>query len=429
MTIWFVIKLGIARYKNLISEMEELIKTGFRIACSYTEEETQTLVVLEVEGINEKFSAYGNTKSAAKNAAASLAEKHISTNNIIVSQLYTDQLSKIKQPDTETEETPNQMLKRLYPDVEANYETLCTLQVGEQEFEGRGESRGIARVRASANALETLNGMSFDMDKYVNIVKKETKDSKDIEKHPASALHEEVGQKAVFTFEEENQPNSDWKLFKCNVSIEDKLFTGTAANKRLAKYNAALTALNGLGLTKKFKLMAPPVENIPLFLNTGFKRRTELPTSGGRWPSPKRGRGTEVRGSSNYGGRQSHNANKFESTVNRDRGRGRRNFSTRGGPRMRGVGDFSTAAYPPQEDSYGMQEPGYGPSREPYLSFSEFPSGLESYNQSYTGYNSRFDSSPSTAQQARGHYFPQRGEQGFGAYPNTDPTYSHQYDY
>ena len=422
--------------------MEELIKSGCRVSSSLTEEESQTLAVLEVEGINQSFSAYGSTKSAAKNAAASLAQKHISNNDIIVSQLYSDELSKIQVP--KDEETPNQILKRLYPDVEAHFETLCILQVGEQEFEGRGESRGMAKLRASASALETLNGMNFDMDKYVGIVKKETRESKDVEKHPASALHEVVGHKAIFTFEEENQPNSEWKTFKCNVSIDDKLFSGSAANKRLAKYNAAMTALNGLGLSKKFKLMAPPVENVPLF-NPGLKRRTELPFSG-RWPSPKRGRGEEVGRGSNFnsrfsGQRPSLNDNKFEPTVYRERGRGRdhgrMNFDTRRGPRVRGrgqgAGEFSTAPYSPQEDSYGVQEePGYGPPREPYLGYSEY-SGMEGYDQGYNpDYSPGFkaSTSPSTpTHQARGRYFQQqRGGQGFGAYPNTDIMY-HHYNY
>ena len=411
--------------------MDELTNIGFKVACSFTEEKGQTLAVVDVKGINQTFSAYGSTNLAAKNAAANLALKYINNNKIIGSQLYSD-LSKIQ--GIENEENPNQVLKRLYPEGETHFETVCTIRVGEEEFEGRGESRGTARMIASANALESLNGMSFDMDKYTEVIKKETKDIMDIEKHPASALHEVVGQKAVFTFDEDNQSSSDWKIFKCNVRIDEKLFTGSAANKRLAKYNAALTALNGLGLSKKFKLMAPPVENIPLY-NTGFKRRTERFMGASPWQGTKRGRGGGFGRGSNYEYQTpSYNDNNLEPSVYRDRGRERGRMSTRRGPRVRGrgqgMGEFSTPPFPPQEDTYGIQEPGYGPPREPYLSYSEYP-GAESYNQGPApDYSQGFEPSTSAPmRQARGGYFPQKmGVQGFGAYSNTDPMY-HQYDY
>ncbi|KAI6650631.1 hypothetical protein LOD99_7681 [Oopsacas minuta] len=427
--------------------MDELIRKGFKAKSTFKEENHQFLAVLEIEGINESFSTYSNTRLAAKNAAANLAQQHITNNNLIASQLYANNnvFKSEASVDVAKEEAPNQMFRRLYPDVEAVFESVCIIRMGENEFQGRGESRGLARVRATASALETLNGVTFDLEKYVTIVKKEVKDSKATEKHPASALHEVVGHNAVFTFEEEITPGSEWKTFICNVCIDDKLFSGKAANKRLAKYNAALTALNGLGLTKRFRLMPPPVDNTPLHSDTGIKRRGDQLTGAGRFDTLKRGRGgpggLAARG--RRGGSISSlsfdqrlnisTPQKFDRGRERLRGRWRASSSSRGGPssssrggpsyrgREQAVGDYSTASFLP----HVMQEPGYGASLDPYPGYTDYSSGMQSYNQDYEpGYNSGFSYTyPTTTpprltpRGGRGRpYSQQRGNTGYDAY-------------
>lgn len=401
--------------------MDDLLKEGFKAKCTFKEEDSQFLAVLEVEGISERFSTYSNTRLAAKTAATNLAQAYISSNGITPAQLYSNDT--FMAVDKTEEETPISMFKRLYPDFQSSFEMVCTLTVGEEEFQGRGESRGIAKTRAAANALESRNGVTFDMEKFENFFKKDMRNTCDIEKHPASALHEIVGQAAVFSFAEEMRPDIEWKTFVCSVVIEDKQFSGVAHNKRLAKYNAAMSALKGLGLVKKFKLMSPPVANTPQPSDTGFKRRASEPAAPSPWDTPKRGRG--MRGGS-VSSRPLIQGMKVD-TPRFDRGRsralGRGNPRPRGGAGYRGrgqvVGRQSTPSYPPME-SYKV-EPGYGPPSDPY------PSYTDSYNQGYDpGYNPGFGyvrpTPPSPVavprlQSARGNPYPhQMGNMGYGGY-------------
>ena len=401
--------------------MDDLLKQGFKAKCTFKEEDSQFLAVLEVEGISERFSTYSNTRLAAETTAANLAQAYISSNVITPSKLCSnDTLMVVERTE---EETPISMFKRLYPDFQSSFEMVCTLTVGEEEFLGRGESRGVAKTRASANALESLNGVTFDMDKFETFFKKEIKNTYDIEKHPASALHEVVGQTAVFSFEEEMRPGTEWKTFICSVTIEDKQFSGVAHNKRLAKYNAAVNALKGLGLMKKFRLMSPPVANTPQPSDTGFKRRASEPTAPAPWETPKRGRG--ARGGS-VSSRPLFQGLKVDTPPRFDRGRsralGRGNSRPRGGAGYGGrgqvVGRQSTPSFSPM-GSYKV-EPGYGAS-EPY------PGYADSYNQGYDpSYNSGFGYARPTPpspvavprlQTARGNPYPhQMGNMGYGGY-------------
>ena len=402
--------------------MDDLLKQGFKAKCTFKEEDSQFLAVLEVEGISERFSTYSNTKVAAKTSAANLAQAYISSNGITPSQLSSNDT--FMPVDKTEDETPISMFKRMYPDFQSSFEMVCTLTVGEEEFQGRGESRGIAKTRASANALESLNGVTFDMEKFENYFKKELKDTCDIEKHPASALHEVVGQTAVFTFEEEIRPGAEWKTFICSVTIEDKQFSGVAHNKRLAKYNSAVNALKGLGLMKKFKLMSPPVANTPQPSDGGFKRRASEPYDpAAPWDTPKRGRGT--RGGS-VSSRPFFQGLKVDTPPRFDRGRsralGRGNSRPRGGAgyggRGQAVGRQSTPSFAPME-SYKV-EPGYGGPSAPY------PGYTDSYNQGYDpGYNSGFGYARPTPspvavprlQTARSNPYPQQmGNMGYGGY-------------
>ena len=406
--------------------MNDLEKKGFKSECTINREGNQILAALTVEGISEKFSAYSDTIQAAKNAAANLALTYIAKNNVNGSNDVYE--------SGQGEEGPIQMLKKLYPECELNFESVCIVDVGGTKFESRGENRGIARVTASAAALEALNGIHFEnLDSYLEEKKKETKERKDVLKHPASALHEVVGQRAIFNFDEEILADGMRRRFTCKVNIDEKLFTAIASNKRLAKYNAALTALNGLGLSKQFKLMAPPVDNLVGF-NTGDKRNFNTGYRGRGTPSKRRRWIPNIHQSftpSNLWDSSNPFTGKFEPTPPRGGGRGRGSYRARGSPVFRGrgggqvVGDFSST-YPPEE-SYGIQDPGYGPPREPYPEFP--PQEMGGYNQGFNpDYNSDFQYPGPSPQPARGHaYSQQRGSSGFGAFQQNDLGYQYSY--
>ena len=159
---------------------------------------------------------------------------------------------------TQPKETPFTILLEKYPSARFTTEATTTVKIDDQEFSVTvpGSNPHLSRMHTCVAALKTLEGMDFPVwDEKLERVIKNSENPHSMSLHPVTLLMKEFGSRNIsFKHNLITEPCT----LMINISGQKQVYSSAVCqNKRQAKYEVAIAAINELDLDKKYTNILP----------------------------------------------------------------------------------------------------------------------------------------------------------------------------